>query len=146
MSESALRVFVEQTDARCPACAYSLSGLTGETCPECGVSLRLSLVRSGRGWAWIHGVIGLGLGLGLMVVVLIAMTWNIVLGAWHREPMAAAVVGVCLLACALQALLLARWIARSENPSPGRAMGAWGITTGVLGALWLVGYVLAAIA
>jgi hypothetical protein len=32
---------------RCPVCAYSLRGLSGSTCPECGVSAQSG--RSGRG-------------------------------------------------------------------------------------------------
>jgi hypothetical protein len=40
---SALREYLADRDAACPGCGYNLRAVTGETCPECGKPLALSL-------------------------------------------------------------------------------------------------------
>jgi hypothetical protein len=41
--QSILRDFLAERDVRCPACDYSLRGLTGSSCPECSSPIRLTI-------------------------------------------------------------------------------------------------------
>ena len=141
-SESALRVYVTETGARCPRCAYSLSGLKNDQCPECGKTLRLAIGMAPRDWTWHYGLLGLILGELLLVIVLISITANVVLGSWHREPVVAVISGIVILACAWQSFALARWIVRRGGVAPLHAALAWGTTAALLGVLWLAAYVL----
>ncbi|MEO0964519.1 MAG: hypothetical protein AAFY08_05315 [Planctomycetota bacterium] len=57
--------YLADRDALCPNCHYNLRGLTGTTCPECGLglALRVNLVEP-RLAAWLVGLIGLTMSLG----------------------------------------------------------------------------------
>ncbi|MCA9306858.1 MAG: hypothetical protein KDA16_10015 [Phycisphaerales bacterium] len=55
--------YLAQRDEPCPSCRYSLKGLQGSVCPECGQSLmlRVGLVEP-RLAAWIFGLVGISGG------------------------------------------------------------------------------------
>ncbi|MEM1210483.1 MAG: hypothetical protein AAF586_07960 [Planctomycetota bacterium] len=57
--------YLADREVLCPNCHYNLRGLTGTTCPECGLglALRVNLVEP-RLAAWLVGLIGLATGLG----------------------------------------------------------------------------------
>jgi hypothetical protein len=61
-----LRSFLAVREARCPWCRYSLRGLAGSACPECGRALRLA-VGGGPGRTRLVrlALIGMTLGGGL---------------------------------------------------------------------------------
>jgi hypothetical protein len=49
---AALAALLRDADIVCPACAYSLRGVSSTSCPECGFELRVTLDagRAPRGW------------------------------------------------------------------------------------------------
>lgn len=59
-------------DEPCPGCGYSLRGLRGGRCPECGsdLELRVGLVQPRQG-AFIAGLVGLSMGLGLSALLVL---------------------------------------------------------------------------
>jgi hypothetical protein len=48
LETDSLQSFLAYRDAPCPGCGYSLLGLTGDRCPECGQALKLGVVSAGR--------------------------------------------------------------------------------------------------
>ncbi len=132
--ETTLQVFVREGDARCPACAYSLSGLEGAQCPECGRGLRVGLMVEGRSSAWWFGVLGLSLGAALSVVVLAAIAVMVTAGGWDDEGLAllTAVLGIVILGG--QSWALSRWLAGGRRTGAGM----WGMGGGV--AAWVIGF------
>jgi hypothetical protein len=85
-SSALLRRFLEQHDAPCPVCGYSLRNLTSERCPECGARLELRVgsmdLRIGK---WIALVLAFALpaGLGLLPVAVI-WTYVYLVGGLHE--------------------------------------------------------------
>lgn len=53
--------FLKSGAARCPSCRYDLRGAERDTCPECGVTLRLQLAArtGGQTIDWWLGLVGL---------------------------------------------------------------------------------------
>jgi len=138
-----LAAFVAESEARCPACGYSLAGLAGEQCPECGVGLRLTLAKRGRSWAWVYGLIGLSIGAGLLTLALAMLVLMLVTAEWYQYTEAAVFGAILLGAVAGQSLALSRWIVRREGVGVGRAVLAWVFTAGLGGAVWLAAAVMA---
>ncbi|MEZ6242435.1 MAG: hypothetical protein R3B57_05270 [Phycisphaerales bacterium] len=134
---TALVMHVGETGARCPACGYSLEGLQGDVCPECGVGLRLTLVRRGRSWPWVFGLMGLAIGDGLLTLALGSLVLMVVVAEWYQYPEAGIVAAIMLVAIAGQSWALARWIARHDRVTAWRAAMAWLVSAGVGAAVWL---------
>ncbi len=141
-SGTALRVYVSETGARCPACAYSLSGLENDRCPECGQGLRLTLAKASRSWAWVYGLFGLALGEGLLALALGTLVMMVVAREWYEYPEAAAFSAILLVALAAQSMALARWIVHRDNVSAGRAVLAWTVSAGLGAVVWLAAAVM----
>jgi hypothetical protein len=72
--------FVAARDVPCPACGYSLRGLRGACCPECGERLELRVgLSEPRMRLWIGGLVGLAAGAGFNGLLLIyagIMMWG----------------------------------------------------------------------
>lgn len=73
MSEPSLDVlakYLADRDEPCPSCRYSLRGLQGAVCPECGQELmiRVGLVEP-RLAAWLFGLVGISAGLGFCALM-----------------------------------------------------------------------------
>lgn len=68
---AALRAFVAERDAPCPACGHNLRGLTRDVCPECRepLALRVGVIEQKMG-ALLTALAGLLAGAGTGVVVL----------------------------------------------------------------------------
>ncbi len=83
---TALREFLRDRDAQCPACGYSLRDCVSAQCPECGAALELALVpRHGNGVAWwAAGMAGAAIAAGLASVVLLVTVQN--LAAVAQDP------------------------------------------------------------
>jgi len=62
--------YLAHRDEPCPSCRYSLKGLQGSVCPECGQSLmlRVGLVEP-RFAAWIFGLVGISAGFGFSLLL-----------------------------------------------------------------------------
>ncbi len=144
-ASASLLAFVAEVDARCPACAYSLAGLTADVCPECGVGLRLGLSRASRSWGWVFGLVGLAVVELLLVLALGSLVVMVVVEEWHRFWEAALFGGLLALAVAAQSAALTRWIVRPEAATPARAILAWLVGFGIGGAVWLVAAVIGAL-
>jgi hypothetical protein len=71
-----LREFLAERDVPCPLCQYNLRALTGDTCPECGseVSITVGLTEP-RMAAFIAGVVGLASGVGFNTLMLVWLAW-----------------------------------------------------------------------
>jgi hypothetical protein len=65
-----LTTFLEQNDAPCPVCSYSLRRLTSDKCPECGatVELRVGSVDLKLAW-WIALLLALAIPFGFAVIL-----------------------------------------------------------------------------
>lgn len=134
---ASLRAYVEESDARCPSCAYSLKGLDQDRCPECGAALRLSLVRAARPWLWVYGLIGLIVVGAMLALALGSLVVMVVVREWFQYPVAALFGAVLLAAVAAQSFMLARWIGRRDDVGPMGAAMAWIISAGIGGTVWL---------
>lgn len=66
----ALRSYLAEHDAACPACEYNLRGLTGDSCPECNqrLILRVGLAEPRLG-AFVAGLVGIAGGLGFCAIL-----------------------------------------------------------------------------
>lgn len=95
-----LRTFLAEHDEPCPACGYSLRGLTGETCPECGEALRLrvGMVEPRLGF-FVSGLVGLASGAGFHGFVLIWAVWVLLFNGGGPEPRDIVLLLVGLLSC-----------------------------------------------
>jgi predicted RNA-binding Zn-ribbon protein involved in translation (DUF1610 family) len=64
-----LRRFLAQRDVDCSACGYSLHGLTGEACPECGATIELKLLprRMSAGHVVLVSLCAIAVGFSLPV-------------------------------------------------------------------------------
>lgn len=134
---ASLLAFIRETDARCPSCSYSLKGLDQDRCPECGVTLRLSLVRAARPWLWVYGLIGLIVVGAMLALALGSLVVMVVVREWFQYPVAALFGAVLLAAVAAQSFMLARWIGRRDDVSPMGAAIAWIISAGIGAVVWL---------
>lgn len=65
-----LAEYLAERDEPCPSCRYSLKGLQGSVCPECGqaLTLRVGLVEP-RLAAWVFGLVGISAGFGTSVLL-----------------------------------------------------------------------------
>ncbi|MFN0133636.1 MAG: hypothetical protein ACKVW3_14050 [Phycisphaerales bacterium] len=75
----ALRDFLADRDAPCPACDYNLRGLKADRCPECDRVLELGLIGTTVGmWPWRFTLMGL---LALLSYSLVNV-WNVARIFW----------------------------------------------------------------
>jgi hypothetical protein len=110
---SRLLGFVADRDEPCPACGYSLRGLTRPICPECGASLTLRVgspqLRVG---AWVLAIVSFALALGFDGVVAALLIVAIVAsGPTQWEPIGIASGFVVLAILMLSGLIV---VARSR--------------------------------
>lgn len=69
--EEFMRAYLAEHDEACPVCRYSLRGLEGACCPECGEALRLRVgVVEQTLAAWVGGLVGLAGVMGLLAIFL----------------------------------------------------------------------------
>ncbi|MCA9282444.1 MAG: hypothetical protein H6812_00560 [Phycisphaeraceae bacterium] len=75
--------YLAQRDEPCPSCRYSLKGLQGNVCPECGqaLMLRVGLVEP-RLAAWVFGLIGISAGFGFSLLLSIYFLLLIAAYGW----------------------------------------------------------------
>ncbi len=78
-----LAEYLADHDEPCPSCRYSLRGLQGAVCPECGQALviRVGLAEP-RMAAWIFGLVGISAGLGTSLLLTIYFIAMIVRHGW----------------------------------------------------------------
>lgn len=82
-----LRTYLADRSEPCPNCEYDLRGLTGDTCPECGLELVLRVgLAEPRQAAFITGLIGLAASAGfsglVAVYLLIALVRTVGFGGY----------------------------------------------------------------
>jgi len=73
-NQQMLLAFLAEQDASCPACGYNLRQLTRPSCPECGLSLVLSVGSHEpfrRAWAITLCLTGMVAGIGMMFSLLV---------------------------------------------------------------------------
>ncbi|MEM7621611.1 MAG: hypothetical protein AAF235_00225 [Planctomycetota bacterium] len=66
-----LRTLIEDRDAECPVCGYTLKGLSSAVCPECGTELTLTVgTPDPRLGIWLVGLVLFALPTGFHFIVL----------------------------------------------------------------------------
>jgi len=108
-----LRAYLAERSETCPSCRYSLRGLTGRYCPECGqgLVLRVGLETPNLG-AFIAGLVALAAaaGFGGLFLLLIAVMSMLARGSGGPEgDVYATFLGVTVIS----AILLALWVRKS---------------------------------
>jgi hypothetical protein len=118
-----LLTFVADRDEPCPVCSYSLRGLTGPICPECGAPLRLRVgspqLRVG---AWALGIVSFALALGFDGVVAILLTAALIANPSTQWQPVGLVTGFVVLSGAMLGCLL--WLVRGRPAWHRRPTGA----------------------
>lgn len=69
----ALLAFVAVHDVPCPACGYNLRQLTQPTCPECGLTLKLTVGSAEpfkRAWGFALALSAMIAGLGMVMILM----------------------------------------------------------------------------
>lgn len=115
---AALRDYLVQRDVPCPACGYSLLGLTSDRCPECAEQLRLSVgLAAPHVGLLLAGTIGLAAGAGFSVLV---GCWGLAEGADFRDLLP------LLIGAGGGGLGLLYWVRKRawvrQRPAPERAV------------------------
>jgi hypothetical protein len=78
--------FLRDRDAPCPVCGYNLRNLTGDVCPECQETLRLTIgLRHGR-FGWLLAAVTPGLFSGIAAVLMLILILAVVLTGGGPVP------------------------------------------------------------
>jgi hypothetical protein len=138
-----LRELLAVADRACPACGYSLRGLTGSACPECGQELRLAV---GLAEPATAPLLAAGIGLsacGIIAAFSVLGTIGISLweGEWPPQRALRFMLLVPLLMMAVDAGVVlrflsvrgrSRFIARPPGARWVFAMGCWAFSVAVV--------------
>lgn len=130
----ALVEYLAERDEPCPACGYSLRGLTGEACPECGETLRLRVgIVEPRVGLFVTGLVGLAAGAGFHgVIAVFGVIYGLMYGQHMQSRdvwMLALYVGLCVIGAAgIAAWVRGRgWVRRRSRLGRAVLVGAcWG--------------------
>ncbi|MBX3358623.1 MAG: hypothetical protein KF745_09345 [Phycisphaeraceae bacterium] len=140
--ERLLHEYLAAHNADCPACGYSLRGLEGGRCPECGLGLHLGLVE-----AVSHNVVWYAVLWGVVWPLLfdgmVVVGWLLALvlgGTVQRDKMIAVAISFLMLAvCGTMLVFLVRTRRRVWPPATRRRVF---VVLGVILAIhafWLLG-------
>lgn len=123
MADELLIRFLQRGGVRCPVCNYDLTGLTDDKCPECGEALKLAVrPRSGRGGAWIVGLLAHAGALGFFLIVAIYG-----LALQHLGVTSMRYTGIGLV---LTGALMGLWFRYRGSITRMDAIGRWALIAG----------------